>query len=815
MKILLCKSHFAGPVSGSDETLVAYATHLHQEGHRLTVVLLYAPADSDQYYARLKQAGVEVITIVSSPLAHNILRGARAIALWFSRSFRLPARPLRLSRKLWQRLSHAVSLIYQKHCRSYFLRSSADLIHVMTPDPGAAVMIRAGVAAGIPVLYQELGTPHHLPELETPYKRFSSVLPLCSEVAALSPRLARQWEERFTYPNSISVLPLLVEDKHLPRASQPSSSGTIFGFAARLEKGKGPMLLVEAFAQVKLKLSNTSLRIAGAGPQEQAINARVRELGMFDSCMLLGAYTAPKDKSAFMQGLDVFMLPTLSEGTPNSIIEAMAHGLPVIASAVGGIPDLITRDSGILVPPGDAEALARAMLQLASNRELRVRMGQVARARYEKLFSPQVVLPMLVDTYRRTASRNNDPKHAPVGERLSHPWTGIVSPLRETNRPLKGRRIILVLGNLELGGAERQALILARYLSEHEQARVEVWGFNRSGPVAKSCEQHELPWRVVPYPFKSGPLKRLISLTRLAVLLRRARPDVLLPYTFVPNTVCGLVWKWTGARLCVWNQRDEGIVPLNSGWERWAVRRTPQFVSNSRAGARFLVDQLRVSGKRVRVIKNGIASSSPELNSSAWRARLQLDDRCFVACMVANLHCNKDHKTLLLAWRGVVTELEASGRSAVLVLAGRHDDAYESLIALSHELDINHCVRFAGQVSDVSGLLSAVDIGVFSSRSEGCPNAVLESMAAGLAVAGTDIEGIKEVVGETGLQLLAPPGDAERLAQKILKLANDPALRARIGAENRKRIREKYDSLRMCEETAALLGDCSSHTIVR
>ena len=56
MKILLCKSHFAGPVSGSDETLVAYATHLHQQGHSLAVVLLYAPAETDQYYARLKQA---------------------------------------------------------------------------------------------------------------------------------------------------------------------------------------------------------------------------------------------------------------------------------------------------------------------------------------------------------------------------------------------------------------------------------------------------------------------------------------------------------------------------------------------------------------------------------------------------------------------------------------------------------------------------------------------------------------------------------------------------------------------------------------
>jgi hypothetical protein len=107
MKILLCKSHFAGPVSGSDETLVAYATHLHQQGHRLTVVLLYAPADSDQYYARLKQAGVEVITIVSYPFAHMLLRKVRSLAYWFTAFIRLPAKPLNMSRNIWQRISHA------------------------------------------------------------------------------------------------------------------------------------------------------------------------------------------------------------------------------------------------------------------------------------------------------------------------------------------------------------------------------------------------------------------------------------------------------------------------------------------------------------------------------------------------------------------------------------------------------------------------------------------------------------------------------------------------------------------------------------
>ena len=371
---------------------------------------------------------------------------------------------------------------------------------------------------------------------------------------------------------------------------------------------------------------------------------------------------------------------------------------------------------------------------------------------------------------------------------------------------LKGRRIVFVLGNLELGGAERQALILARYLSEHEQAVVQVWGFNKTGPVAETCERYGLPWRLMPYPFSGPRLRQGRDLIRVCAALRATKPDILLPYTLGPNILCGLIWRWTGARACVWNQRDEGIVPYGSRVARRAAKRTPQFISNSEGGARFLIEKLGVDEAKVTVIRNGLETVAPESDRRAWRERLAVDDRSFVACMVANLHTLKDHVTLLHAWRKVVTEFESNGRSPLLVLAGRHDGAYESLAALAADLKLDGAVRFTGHVSDVSGLLEAADVSVFSSRSEGCPNAVLESMAAGLPVAGTDIEGIREVVGPTGAQFLTPVGDADSLAGVLLKLARDPELCARNGAANRARIRERYDALRMCRETVAVLA---------
>ncbi|HEX5887572.1 MAG TPA: glycosyltransferase family 4 protein [Pyrinomonadaceae bacterium] len=371
---------------------------------------------------------------------------------------------------------------------------------------------------------------------------------------------------------------------------------------------------------------------------------------------------------------------------------------------------------------------------------------------------------------------------------------------------LNSRRIIFVLGNLELGGAERQALILARYLSEHEEAHVEVWGFNKSGPVAEICDRHGLAWRVIPYPFNETASNQRRALVRVCRSLREAKPDLILPYTFWPNVVCGLIWKRTGARSCVWNQRDEGIGAFDSYFARQAAQTTPHFVSNCEAGAKFLIEKPGVDATKVTVIPNGVETVAAEMDRSAWRERLAVDERAFVACMVANLHLNKDHATLLRAWRKVVNEFAANGRSALLVLAGRHDGAYESLASLASELQLGDNVRFAGPVADVRGLLSAADVSVFSSRSEGCPNAVLESMAAGLPIAGSDIKGIRDVVGSGGTQFLAPVGDADSLAEVLLKLGKNPELAAHIGLENSTRVKEKYDSLRMCRETAALLS---------
>ena len=126
-----------------------------------------------------------------------------------------------------------------------------------------------------------------------------------------------------------------------------------------------------------------------------------------------------------MNSLDVFVLPSFAEGTPNGIIEAMAHGIPVIATTVGGIPDIIDAESGILVPPGDSAALAEAMATLANDPKRRNEMGAAARERHQKLFTPPVVVPLLLNVYQRVTGNGHSANDITAGNNHLHPWAEI------------------------------------------------------------------------------------------------------------------------------------------------------------------------------------------------------------------------------------------------------------------------------------------------------------------------------------------------------------------------------------------------------
>ncbi|HEY6039126.1 MAG TPA: glycosyltransferase, partial [Kofleriaceae bacterium] len=122
-------------------------------------------------------------------------------------------------------------------------------------------------------------------------------------------------------------------------------------------------------------------------------------------------------------------------------------------------------------------------------------------------------------------------------------------------------KAIFIFDTLELGGAERQGLLLARALQARGDA-VQIWGLTGPpGKLAEMCAAQGLAWRAVELSWHRELVRapqNLWTLHRLARELRVAHPDVLLPYTYFSNVIAGLVWRRTGARACVWNQRDAG-----------------------------------------------------------------------------------------------------------------------------------------------------------------------------------------------------------------------------------------------------------------
>ena len=148
----------------------------------------------------------------------------------------------------------------------------------------------------------------------------------------------------------------------------------VVGYLGRLSEEKGLVHLIEAIAAMRSATTPVRLLLVGDGPQRAALERQVRALGLGGLVVFAGFQT---DAETWLPAFDIFALPSLTEGTPMALLEAMAAGVPVIASAVGGVPKVVTDGvNGLLVPPADVAALVGGLQTLIGNPELRGLLGR-------------------------------------------------------------------------------------------------------------------------------------------------------------------------------------------------------------------------------------------------------------------------------------------------------------------------------------------------------------------------------------------------------------------------------------------------------
>ena len=176
---------------------------------------------------------------------------------------------------------------------------------------------------------------------------------------------------------------------------------TLVGAAGRLSPEKGYDILIDALARTR---ENLAVVLFGDGFLRAELQEQIDRLGLTSKIRLAG-FTSELDR--FFPAFDLFVQSSRTEGFPCVNLEAMASGIPVVATAVGGVPEQIESErTGILVPPEDPEALASALDRLAADPEFRRMMGTAARTKVEKDFSCAAQAEAYADLYRQMLSRS-------------------------------------------------------------------------------------------------------------------------------------------------------------------------------------------------------------------------------------------------------------------------------------------------------------------------------------------------------------------------------------------------------------------------
>jgi L-malate glycosyltransferase len=348
-------------VGGAERHVVDLASALHRKGYRVEVACSIA----DGLSKPLEEAGV-------------------------------PVRPL--MRRLVKR---RVSPAYARGIRKLLKEGRFDLVHAHIYASAVAAAI-ATRGTGLPLVVTE----HTEASWQNRWSRLSSrwTYQQARQIIAVSTPIERRLIERDGVPPERVTL---ISNAVIPASGDPVdladtlpegwSERPLVGVVARLQPEKGVATFLKAAARVSKVSQEARFLVVGDGPLREELLELVGHLGLRERVCFLG-YRA--DARGLIGLLDVLVVPSLTEGSPLIVLEAMAAGVPVVASAVGGIPDQVRHDEeGVLVPPDDPDALVGALGSLLEDPARARRLGETGRRRTENEFSYDALVRRIEAVY--------------------------------------------------------------------------------------------------------------------------------------------------------------------------------------------------------------------------------------------------------------------------------------------------------------------------------------------------------------------------------------------------------------------------------
>jgi glycosyltransferase involved in cell wall biosynthesis len=343
--------------------------------------------------------------------------------------------------------------------------------------------------------------------------------------------------------------------------------------------------------------------------------------------------------------------------------------------------------------------------------------------------------------------------------------------------------VMQVTYSLAVGGSEQLAAAIAQE-GLRRRMRMSICALNHGGGLEAPLRAAGVTTHVIARP--PGVHPALIA--RLAKLFRRGGVSTVITHHLGQLLYSAIGARLSGARL-VHVEHDFHSLESDRAKRmlRVAGRLAQTVVGVSEEVVQFLVEEARLPASKVTLIRNGVDTSRYRPPDGRERKKLGVA-RGPVIGTVGRLDPAKDHLMLLAAFRTIA----ATVPDAVLVIVG-DGPMRPALEAYVKGYGLGEHVRFLGERLDVPALLPGFDVFALSSAHEGLPLALLEALACARPVVATAVGGVKVVVDTCGGGIVVAPGDVDGMTSAMLELLRDPLRAARMGAQGRKVIEERYD----------------------